>query len=58
MLVFVVQVQPVTKQSYNPLPADGLAGALQRALAERNKAIHSDSSDTSETSDTDDEWDD
>nr|CAD7406366.1 unnamed protein product [Timema cristinae] len=35
---------------------DGLAGALARALAERSRAIHSDSSTSSD--DDDDEWED
>lgn len=50
-------VQPVEKPSQGSLPVDGLAGALARALAERSKAIHSDSSDTNDSDESDsDEW--
>lgn len=38
--------------------ASDLAGALARALAERNRFIHSEDDSTSDTeSDNDDEWD-
>ncbi|XP_050537126.1 actin nucleation-promoting factor WASL-like [Daktulosphaira vitifoliae] len=52
-------VQPIQKKTVNNLEGNGLAGALARALAERARVIHSDSS-TSESSDDDedDEWDD
>lgn len=42
------------------METDGLAGALARALAERAKFIHSDSSssDSSEGEVDDDDWDD
>lgn len=54
---FVSKIQPAEKSSHGTLPVDGLAGALARALAERSKAIHSDSSDTSDTAESDsDEW--
>lgn len=36
----------------------GLAAALTRALAERSKAMHSESEDSTDYSDNDDEWDD
>lgn len=46
------------KKNVKNLEADGLAGALARALAERARVIHSDSS-TSDSSDgDDDDWDD
>lgn len=47
------------KSNATPAPRGGLADALSRALAERSRAIHSESEDES-TSDTseDDEWDD
>lgn len=38
----------------NTAPEDGLAGALARALAERARAIHSETSGSSD--DDDDEW--
>ncbi|KAF0752333.1 neural Wiskott-Aldrich syndrome protein-like isoform X1 [Aphis craccivora] len=51
-------VQPIDKKNVNNnLEADGLAGALARALAERARVIHSDSS-TSESSEGEDDWDD
>jgi Wiskott-Aldrich syndrome protein len=43
----------------NPAPQDSLAGALARALAERSRAIHSDTSGSSDDDDEeDDEWED
>ncbi|XP_075228899.1 actin nucleation-promoting factor WASL-like [Lycorma delicatula] len=53
-------VQPENRTALNSLPEDGLAGALARALAERSKAIHSDSSASSneDEDDEDDEWED
>lgn len=51
-------MQPIDKKNVNNnLEADGLAGALARALAERARVIHSDSS-TSESSEGEDDWDD
>lgn len=39
-------------------PSNDLAGALARALAERNRVIHSEDDSTSDTeSDNDEEWD-
>ncbi|KDR14899.1 Neural Wiskott-Aldrich syndrome protein [Zootermopsis nevadensis] len=54
-------VQPTPKPSMNSAPEDTLAGALARALAERSRAIHSDtsgSSDDDDNDDEDDEWED
>jgi Wiskott-Aldrich syndrome protein len=43
----------------NAAPQDSLAGALARALAERSRAIHSDTSGSSDDDDEeDDEWED
>ncbi|KAJ1525200.1 hypothetical protein ONE63_010032 [Megalurothrips usitatus] len=44
----------------NSMPSDSLAGALARALADRSRAIHSDSSGSSsgEEEEDDDEWED
>lgn len=50
-------MQPIEKKINNNLEGDGLAGALARALAERARVIHSDSS-TSDSSEGDDDWDD
>lgn len=59
MLSEFFQVQPDNRPATNSLPEDGLAGALARALAERSRAIHSDSSPSSEDEDDeDDEWED
>lgn len=60
MYFCILQVQPVEKKSAKNVETDGLAGALARALAERAKFIHSDSSssDSSEGEADDDEWDD
>lgn len=45
------------KSNITSVPRGGLADALSRALAERSRAIHSESEES--TSDTsDDEWDD
>lgn len=57
-----IELKPVpneVKSNTTPAPRGGLADALSRALAERSRAIHSESEDES-TSDTseDDEWDD
>lgn len=50
-------MQPIEKKNVKNLEGDGLAGALARALAERARVIHSDSS-TSDSSEGDDDWDD
>lgn len=42
----------------NNLESDGLAGALARALAERARVIHSDSSSSDSSGAEDDDWDD
>lgn len=58
--MIICQVQPVarTNQGGENLET-GLAGALARALAERSRAIHSDSSASSDDEDDgDDEWED
>lgn len=56
-----IELRPVpneVKTNITPTPRGGLADALSRALAERSRAIHSESEEsTSDTSD-DDEWDD
>jgi len=56
----VVQVVPETKAPSNPVASDSLAGALCRALAERSRAVHSDSSNSDSGGEFDgcDEWDD
>ncbi|VVC46089.1 CRIB domain,PH domain-like,WASP family, EVH1 domain,WH1/EVH1 domain,WH2 domain,Wiscott-Aldrich syndrome [Cinara cedri] len=51
-------VQPIQKKSVNNLEGDGLAGALARALADRARVIHSDSSTSDSSEDDDDDWDD
>uniref|UniRef100_A0A2S2R129 Neural Wiskott-Aldrich syndrome protein n=1 Tax=Sipha flava TaxID=143950 RepID=A0A2S2R129_9HEMI len=52
-------VQPIEKKkSSNNLESDGLAGALARALAERARVIHSDSSSSDSSGAEDDDWDD
>lgn len=57
-----IELKPVpieVKSNITPTPRGGLADALSRALAERSRAIHSESEDsTSDTTDDDDEWDD
>ncbi|XP_012214567.1 actin nucleation-promoting factor WASL-like [Linepithema humile] len=57
-----IELKPVpneVKSSITPTSRGGLADALSRALAERSRAIHSESEDsTSDTTDDDDEWDD
>lgn len=58
-----IELRPVpneVKSNTAPTPCGGgLADALSRALAERSRAIHSESEEsTSDTSDDDDEWDD
>ena len=56
-----VELKPVSneqKRSTAPVPQDGLIGALSRALAERSRAIHSDSEDSFSDSSEEDEWDD
>ncbi|XP_069694345.1 actin nucleation-promoting factor WASL isoform X2 [Periplaneta americana] len=52
-------VQPTPRPPANAAPQDSLAGALARALAERSRAIHSDTSGSSdEDEEEDDEWED
>lgn len=51
-----LQVTESTKAAPNVEEMDGLAGALARALAERSKAIHPDSSSSEEEEFDDDEW--
>lgn len=55
-----VQVESRSSQgsSGGGAPEDGLAGALARALAERSRAIHSESSDSDDDEEDDDEWED
>jgi Wiskott-Aldrich syndrome protein len=50
-------VQSTPRPSVNTAPEDGLAGALARALAERARAIHSETSGSSDGGDEEDEWD-
>lgn len=52
--LFPIQV-PADSQT---VPSSDLASALAKALAERSKVIHSDSSSTTDTDEPDDEWDD
>jgi len=50
-------VQLTPRPSVNNDPEDGLAGALARALAERARVIHSETSGSSDDGDDeDDEW--
>jgi hypothetical protein len=42
----------------NTDPQGSLAGALARALAERSRVIHSDTSGSSDDDEEDDEWED
>lgn len=52
-------VQPTPRPSVNTAPQDSLAGALARALAERSRAIHSDTSGSSDDDEEeDDDWED
>ncbi|KAK7868548.1 hypothetical protein R5R35_009448 [Gryllus longicercus] len=52
-------VQPLPRPSQTSTPQNGLAGALARALAERSRVIHSDSSGSSgEDNEDEDEWED
>jgi len=54
---FLRQVQPNERPSGPSEPADGLAGALARALAERSRVFHpSDEDSDSDSGDTDSEW--
>lgn len=57
-----IELRPVpneVKSNIASTPRGGLADALSRALAERSRAIHSESEEsTSDTTDDDDEWDD
>ncbi|XP_066995437.1 actin nucleation-promoting factor WASL isoform X2 [Anabrus simplex] len=51
-------VQQKAKPAPSSTPQNGLAGALARALAERSRVIHSDSSASSDDDEEDDEWED
>lgn len=51
-------VQPVERVHQPVAPENSLAGALARALAERSRAIHSESSESSTDEEDDDEWED
>ncbi|XP_043484036.1 neural Wiskott-Aldrich syndrome protein-like [Leptopilina heterotoma] len=56
-----IELKPVSneqKRSTVSVPQDGLIGALSRALAERSRAIHSDSDDSFSDSSEEDDWDD
>lgn len=56
-----IELKPVpneVKSNTGPAPRGGLAGALSRALAERSRAIHSESEDSTSDTTDDDEWDD
>lgn len=56
-----IELKPVPNEAKaNTVPAfrGGLADALSRALAERSRAIHSESEDTTSDTTEDDEWDD
>lgn len=55
-----IELKPVpneVKSNTAPTPRGGLAGALSRALAERSRAIHSESEDSTSDTTDDDEWD-
>jgi len=56
--IYNLKVQPIQKKVFNNLEMDGLAGALARALAERARVIHSDSSSSDSSEGDDDDWDD
>lgn len=51
-------VRNEAKPNIVPAPRGGLADALSRALAERSRAIHSESEETTSDTTDDDEWDD
>ncbi|XP_028045355.1 neural Wiskott-Aldrich syndrome protein [Monomorium pharaonis] len=56
-----IELKPVrneAKLNTVPAPRGGLADALSRALAERSRAIHSESEETTSDTTDDDEWDD
>ncbi|XP_039303453.1 neural Wiskott-Aldrich syndrome protein [Solenopsis invicta] len=56
-----IELKPVrneAKPNIVPAPRGGLADALSRALAERSRAIHSESEETTSDTSDDDEWDD
>lgn len=60
MLTSMFQVENEARKSNAQLSddvMDGMAGALQRALRDRSRVIHSDSED-SEEDEEDDDWDD
>lgn len=61
IFMWAFQVVPASRPlPSNSIPSDSLAVALQRALADRSRAIHSDSSGSSsgEDEEDDDEWED
>lgn len=56
-----IELRPVPNEvKATPPPAyqDGLASALTRALAERSRAIHSESDESTSDTSEDDDWDD
>ena len=53
-----VATEPRPNSATPNLAEGGLAAALTRALAERSRAMYSESEDSSDFSDNDDEWDD
>lgn len=56
-----IELKPVpneVKSNTGPVPRGGLADALSRALAERSRAIHSESEESTSDTTDDDEWDD
>lgn len=54
-----IELKPVPNEvKANMEPRGGLAGALSRALAERSRAIHSESEESTSDTTDDDEWDD
>ncbi|GFG33499.1 hypothetical protein Cfor_04970 [Coptotermes formosanus] len=58
-IIQVNEVQTTPRPTVNTPPQDSLAGALARALAERARAIHSETSGSSDDDDDeDDEWED
>lgn len=56
-----IELKPVpneVKSNTGPASRGGLADALSRALAERSRAIHSESEESTSDTTDDDEWDD
>lgn len=58
VVLLCVQVQPSSRPAASGPPENSLADALARALAERSRVIHSESSTSDEDEDDDDEWED